>query len=270
MNASHSKMSTFRRCRRKYHWAYTLNKDTGRSDGQVVGTVGHSVLAMYYMERNRLANIEQACLTKAESKGLDMGLAYDDIARLQRALVKYFEYADDYDVAIDVQSVEKKVTKQIGKHTIEGYIDLIGTLPDGKHIAMEHKFQKRPDISNVALDPQIDMYTWLGDVDIVMFNIINVTTAKNTKTAPVLREQVERTPEHIDIFLANIEAQLDEMEEFDGHAQKARYAYPSPDATCSWQCGFYESCKAFQTTGNFSVIEDLPARIFDREAGRDA
>jgi hypothetical protein len=269
MQASHSRVTTFRRCRRRYHWEYNLNRDKGRSDGQIVGTIGHSILAMYYIERDTTVSIEQRCLDKANQMGLDMGLGYDDILRLQRSLVRYFEYADELDGIIDVKSVEKNIVKKIGRHTITGYIDLLGVLPDGRKVAMEHKFQKRPDIGNTALDPQISMYQWLGDVDVVIYNAVNVTTAVKTKTAPLLREEVSRSPQHMSLFLADLEAQLDEMEEYEAHPQRERYAYPTPSHTCSYDCGFYSACQEFQQTGNIALIESLPLKVFNREEGRD-
>lgn len=260
--ASHTKLTSFRRCRRQYHWTYNLHKDAGSSTGQKVGSIGHAILAFWYNNKDD-PSAGKECMRQVELLGQNYDLDRDDISRLERAMARYIEFSDDYDV-FDVIATEQKISKTLGKHTIEGYVDLIVKYPDDRIMCIDHKFQKRPDVSGIEMDAQLSMYTWLAETNAAMLNAVNVTSSKTTKMASVMRDITTRTPAYMQMFLANVEAQLDEMAEFDDHPNNDRYAYPSPMLTCAWDCNFFHVCKEFQATGNMNIVENLPPRIFDK------
>lgn len=262
MKASHTKLTSFRRCRRQFHWTYDLNRDGGQSTGQQVGSIGHTILAYWYAHKDK-PNIQIECMRQLSELSYRYNLANEDIGRLERAMVRYLEFSDDYD-AFDVIETEKKIEKKLGNHTIEGYIDLIARYPDGRTICIDHKFQKRPDVSGIEMDAQLSIYAWLAETDIAMLNCINVTASRTTKMASVMRDIAVRTPEYMETFLNDVEAQLDEMAEFEAHPEKERYAYPSPMISCSYDCNFFSVCKEFQKTGDIHLVQQLPPRIFDR------
>jgi hypothetical protein len=265
MKASHTKLTSFRRCRRQFHWTYNLGRDAGSSAGQKVGTIGHAVIAYWYENKDKGNNIalQKECLAKMQTLVQHYDLDIEDASRLERAMLRYLEYSDEYDT-FKILGTEVHVIKELGKHTIEGYIDILAEYFDGRRICIDSKFQKRPDISGIELDQQLTLYIWLGEASLAMLNCINVTASKTTKMASVMREITTRTPAYMQTFLNNLEAQLDEMAEFDAHPERERYAYPTPMISCAWDCNFHSVCKHFQQTGDISAVTSLPPRIFDK------
>lgn len=262
MQASHSKMASFRRCKRQYNWTYNLGKDAGASIGQRVGSIGHAILAHWYQNKDK-DNIEDECLQHLDYLARNYMLPDDDRIRLERAIARYMDYSFNYDV-FDVLGTEIHIVKELGQHKIEGYVDLIAEYPDGRKYCIDHKFQKRPSVDGIDIDTQLTMYLWLTDSDVAMLNAINVTASKTTKMASVLRDVTTRTPEYMERFLKDLESQLDEMVEFDHMNNRDFRAYPSFSPNCKWDCNFYNTCKAFQDTGDITLVMDLPMRIFDK------
>jgi RecB family exonuclease len=265
MQNSHTRSSTFRRCRRRYYWQYVLGYRQPPSPGQLTGSVGHECLAYFYKngaDEKAARQAELLAIELVEKKGgSDTNL--NDVGM---ALKRYWPLAlKDH---FEVLAVEHKFELQIGTHRHIGFIDAVVRAPDGVVYAMEHKFHKQVSVEHLSNDPQCSTYLLGGQefgVQAVLYNVIRVTHGPKAKDQPVVRQVATRSDEYLQRFAREVEIQTDEQDHFERlePQRRAELAYPNPTKDCSWDCTFYAACQEFSYDGTTSILQTFP-RSFRR------
>lgn len=262
MKASHSRLATWRRCRRKYMFGYGLGYVQPGGIGQLVGRVGHEVLAFWYINhRSRIA--DPAAIDLAKQRCDDLGIPPDDAARLLNALPRYFEYAREHD-DFTVLAIEHEFTIDLeDEHQLHGIIDLVVEYPDGTRAVLEHKFNQQVTMTHLGLDPQPTIYMLGAEefgVSHVVYNVVRVSTGKKAMEDPVVRQVVRRSPEYMYQFKQELSLQMHEVEAWHADPQRLAKAYANPMHDCSWSCGFFNACHAFAEGGDLTELSSMENR----------
>lgn len=235
---SNSRLTTFKRCRLRYHWQYV------EKQGQTVlksralrrGTAAHAGMAAYYQGKPLKEAVAVAWEAYAPSdlKSLKYMLELDLI------LSRYFNWAKTNDLW-NVVAVEQTVEVDYGPHKLMGIWDLL-VKRTGKLYIVDHKFQKSHSFSNLEVDPQVTHYLALArlmglKVEGLIYNIINLETGKTDKIA--FREQTSRQDYFIKSYLDSLEPQIKEIKK----AQRQKLPiYANWTKDCCWDCSFYRRC----------------------------
>lgn len=262
MLVSHSKLSTWRRCKRKFWFSYGLNYSEPSSVGRQVGTIGHKCLGMWY-KSDMTPGVQNFIKQFAVDQGKTDEVPDKDILRLTNALDRYFPFSLEHDTEWEILAVEHHFMYRFGNDYLHGYIDLVVKTPEGEILAVENKFNQMVSTSHLALDPQSSLYIIGGEsfgVQGVLYNIVRVKDGPTARENPVVREIVRRSPEFQDMLIMDTEIQMAEIERWEASPIKGRISYPNPTHTCSWDCSFHDACIRYSEGGDISELIKLPQK----------
>ena len=246
-NISHTKLSTFRRCRQQYHWKYKLKFYPPASMGQARGSAGHAALASWHVEYDAQKAM-QAAWDQWDDSGYGEG---DDWGLLERALLRYFPWSQEND-SFKIITAEYKF--EIEYETLPilflGFIDGVVTEADRIWL-LENKFNKRVSTKNLELDAQATLYLLaiqnLGKtVDGVIYNIIRIGDTKVAEKEPAVRVRLHRNKAGLSYVQHEVLRQAEEMLKYE---REGGQPYRNPTRDCSWDCSYYQACLSMQDDG---------------------
>lgn len=235
---SNSRLSTFRRCRLKYHWQYVDKQAEGTGSSRALrrGAAAHLAMAAYY----RGESIKNAVAHAWESYGAASDKGFGYMSDLDLLLTRYFHWAAVNDIW-QVQMVEETVEAEYNGIKLMGIWDLL-VRKNGQLWIVDHKFQKSHSFANLEVDSQVSHYIALArlkglNVAGLIYNIINLETGKTKEIA--LRQQVGRPDYFIQSYLDSLAPQVKEIKK----AQRQTLnIYPNWTKDCCWDCQFYRRC----------------------------
>lgn len=235
---SNSRLSTFKRCRLKYHWQYVEKneEDTKQSVALVRGSAAHLAMAAYYSGKSPKDAVAQAW----EAYGASSPKSLQRMLELDLILSRYFKWAAVND-GWNVLAVEENVEVTYGSHKLMGIWDLL-VRRNGKTFIIDHKFQKSHTFSHLEVDSQVTHYLALArlkgiPVTGLILNIINLETGKTDTIA--LRQLAGRSDTFIDAYLRSLDPQIKEIKK----AQQNKISiYPNWTKDCCWDCSYYRRC----------------------------
>jgi hypothetical protein len=233
---SNTRLTTFKRCRLKYHWQYVDKQPSMAGRALRRGAAAHLAMAAYYRGKSPKDAIADAweAYSPASPKSLEYMLELDLI------LARYFEWAAKNDFW-KVQLVEESVEVEYNGIKLMGIWDLL-IKKAGRLWLVDHKFQKSHSFSNLEVDPQVSHYLALArlmglKVDGLIYNIINLDTGKVKEVA--LRQQIGRSDYFIQAYLDSLPPQVKEIQKAQ---RKTLKIYPNWTRDCCWDCSFYRKC----------------------------
>ena len=267
---SNSEISTFKRCRKKWYYAYKEKLKPKIPDAKLMfGNGIHIALAEYYQKYFLFKNVKgdgQNLLlnsfktwAKNEFKKICLNSNNDPtIVEQTKNLIKkglkllkaYYDFSIMND-NFKILKAEKRIELPIMKNLIfAAKADALIKDDNGLWL-MEHKTTSTLDYSskNLVLDEQATRYLWAfseyykKDINGVLYNFLC-----KTKTPKFKREKVYRTPE----FLKEIKSQL--LLEFED--MRKPNIYRSPDISCNWSCEFKELCVAELDKSDVEYLKD--------------
>lgn len=231
---SHTSTTTFRRCNYKFQQLYMLSDeeaiDIPEGLGSRTGKAGHIALkafysGLHYKKAEDHAYEEFSPMNEQELK---------EFNRLRSILTYYWTatLGDRWKVI----SVEQEV--KVGKYM--GIMDLVVETPNGQIFIVDHKFQKSKSLSGLATNNQVSFYLLLArelglKVDGLLYNIIPTGTDK--PEAPI-RKLCFRTPRFLDNFKVDLDAQIEQMVQF----QLDPKPYRNFTDNCQWDCAIKDYC----------------------------
>lgn len=233
---SNTRLTTFKRCRLKYHWQYVDKQ--GRKEAVALrrGRAAHLALASFYQGKSIKKAVADAWAEYDPYTDESMQKMTD----LDFLLTRYMEWARLND-GWKVLEVEKTVEVRYGSHKLMGILDLI-VRKSGKNYIVDHKFQKSQSFSNLEADPQVTHYLSLAklagiEVHGLIYNIINLELGKTENIA--FRKIVGRQNYFIKTYLESLDVQIKEIKKL----EKGNLPiYPNWTKDCCWDCSFYRQC----------------------------
>lgn len=265
LHASYSQLSTWRRCRLRYHWHYVDGFSPQTSAlGLRMGKAGHEGLMVWY----GTGEAEDA-IDAARTVWLAEGPLEPDEhnwSRLETILRRYIPWAERNDPWTEIVAVEEKISLPLpgGKEFI-AIIDVIARAGDELWI-MDHKFVKRADHSHLLLDTQ--MSTYMAALAVsgaygmpagAVYNSILTTIDGKAATEPVRRTPVRRSPFSATLAWEEIIKQSAELDIYwgAGPAERELMVYRNCTRDCHWDCSFYSACLALEHDGDpLPVLRD--------------
>lgn len=234
---SNTRLSTFRRCRLKYHWQYVDKPDGEKKSVALIrGSAAHLALSKYYSGMAPKQAIgyaweEYAPYSDKSAKAMQ---------ELDFLLWRYMEWAPRND-GWKVLATEQTVEVKCGSHMLMGIWDLL-VKKDGRTYIVDHKFQKSHSFANLEVDPQVTHYLALArllniPVFGLIYNIVNLETGKTENIA--LRKITTRTDKFLESYLRSLDPQIKEMKKA---GQQKISIYPNWTKDCCWDCQFYRRC----------------------------
>lgn len=235
---SNSRLSTFKRCRLKYHWQYVDKQaeTVGSSRALRRGSAAHLAMAAYY----RGAAIKEAVGYAWESYRPASEKGFGHMMDLDFLLTRYFNWAAINDLW-QVQAVEETVEAEYEGIKLMGIWDLL-VRKNGQLWIVDHKFQKSHSFANLEVDPQVTQYIALArlkgiNVAGLIYNIVNLETGDTKEIA--LRQQVGRADYFIQSYLDSLAPQVKEMKKAQ---RRTLNIYPNWTKDCCWDCSMYRKC----------------------------
>lgn len=233
---SNTRLTTFKRCRLKYHWQYVDKQPVKEAVALRRGRAAHKAMQAYYSGKDAKRATREAW---REYDPFDPESA-KKMFELDEILTRYFVWArlnDKWKVVETEYSVEAKY----GSHKLMGIWDLLVNKA-GKLFIVDHKFQKSHSFSNLEVDPQVTHYLALAkllgiEVHGLIYNIVNLELGE-TKTI-ALREIVGRQDYFIDAYLKGLDSQIKEIKKAE---RRKLPIYPNWTRDCCWDCAWYRSC----------------------------
>jgi hypothetical protein len=233
---SNTRLSTFRRCRLKYHWQYVEKQESKKATALVRGSAAHEAMAAFYSGKSIKEAVAQAWVSYEPNspKSLERMLELDLI------LTRYFKWAERNDFW-QVLAVEENVEVSYGSHKLMGIWDLL-VKKDGRLFIVDHKFQKSHSFSHLEVDTQVSHYLALAklkglNVAGLILNIINLETGNTEKIA--LRQTASRADYFVTNYLQSLDPQISEIKQ----AQESNLPiYPNWTKDCCWDCAWYKKC----------------------------
>lgn len=234
---SNTRLTTFKRCRLKYHWQY-VDKSNTSSEGLALrrGRAAHIAMAQFYSGQP----VKQAIRAAWNEYDPFDAETMRKMEELDAILTRYFAWAKVND-RWKVLAIERSVEVSWNKRKLMGIWDLL-VKKSGKIFIVDHKFQKSHSFSNLEVDPQVTHYLALAklmgiEVHGLIYNIVNLELG-DTKTI-ALREIVGRQDYFIQSYLESLEPQIKEIEK----AEKNKLSiYPNWTRDCCWDCQYYRRC----------------------------
>lgn len=234
---SNTRLTTFKRCRLKYHWQY-IDKTESNGSARALrrGAAAHLAMAAYY----RGATIKEAVAHAWESYGAASVKGFGHMMDLDLILTRYFNWAAVNDIW-QVQLVEESVETEYNGIKLMGIWDLL-VRKNGQLWIVDHKFQKSHSFANLEVDPQVTHYITLArlmgmKVAGLIYNIINLETGKTKEIA--FRQQVGRDDNFIQAYLNSLAPQVKEIKKAE---KQTLNIYPNWTKDCCWDCQFYRRC----------------------------
>jgi hypothetical protein len=266
---SHSSMSTWRRCRVKYKWAYIDNLISPSGIGQLRGTIGHEALGLWY---TLMENIASGEITEEQRDAIVMKKAGESFALaelernqsldkewdlMQTILPRYFDWARANDNFDEILSIEQKFELDIDGIPLIGYIDGVVKAKNGIWL-LEHKFNKQVSTSHLDLDPQVSIYllaAYKAGIEArgVIYNIVRVAEGGIAASQPVERRFVYRNLEGLTAKEYEINLQMKEMKHFHEYPDSLP-VYRSETNNCSWDCQFFDACLQINDCGSAESV----------------
>lgn len=233
---SNTRLTTFKRCRLKYHWQYVDKIESKQANALRRGAAAHLAMASYYNGKDPKVAVADAW----EAYSVTSPAAYKRMEELDLILTRYFNWARIND-GWQVLEVEKTVEVEYNGHKLMGIWDLL-VKKNGRMWLVDHKFQKSHSFANLEVDPQVTHYLALArllgyKVDGLIYNIINLETGKTDKIA--LRQQTGRADYFLKIYLDSLDSQIREIKKAD---RRTLPLYPNWTKDCCWDCQFYRRC----------------------------
>lgn len=240
---SNTRLTTFRRCRLKYHLTYVDPVPQKDSLALRRGHAAHVALAKYYSG----STIKEAAGAAWADYAPQSDEAIKRMHDLDHILVRYFNWAAIYD-QWKVLAVERTVEASYNGIKLMGIWDLLVNR-QGKNYIVDHKFQKSHQTSNLEVDSQVSHYLALAhllgiEVFGLIYNIVNLETGNTEKVT--VRATATRQKYFIKAYLDSLLPQIKEIKKAD---KKKLEIYPNWTKDCCWDCGFYRQCvdSPFQT-----------------------
>jgi PD-(D/E)XK nuclease superfamily protein len=233
---SNTRLTTFKRCRLKYHWQYVDKQPNHESPALRRGRAAHKAMAGYYSGLSPRKAILEAW---REFDPFDP-ISYAKMLELDTILTRYFDWAKLND-NWKVLKVEETIEAKYGRHHLMGIWDLLVD-KRGKKFIVDHKFQKSHTFSNLEVDPQVSHYLALAklagiEVHGLIYNIVNLELGETKNIA--FREITGRQDYFIDAYLESLVPQIKEIKQ----AEKGKFPiYPNWTGDCCWQCSWYKKC----------------------------
>lgn len=233
---SNTRLTTFKRCRLKYHWQYVDKQENHETVALRRGRSAHRAMAAYYSGKSIRYSLREAW----DEYSPFTPESYAKMLELDAILARYFAWAKLND-NWRVMEVEHTVEAKYGKNKLMGIWDLLVNKA-GKLFIVDHKFQKSHSFSNLEVDPQVSHYLALAkliglEVHGLIYNIVNLEPGE-TKTI-AFREMVGRQDYFINAYLESLEPQIKEISK----AQKSTLPiYPNWTKDCCWDCSWYRRC----------------------------
>lgn len=235
---SNTRLTTFKRCRLKYHWQYVAKGTERPKQARALrrGAAAHLAMAAYYRGKPLKQAVNEAW--EAYGPASPVGLKY--MFELDTILARYFTWAKVNDLW-QVQMVEETVETEYNGVKLMGIWDLL-VKKNGRLWIVDHKFQKSHTFSNLEVDPQVTHYIALArligiPVEGVIYNIINLETGNIKDIA--FRQQTGRSTYFIQSYLDSLIPQVKEIKK----AQRGTLSiYPTWTKDCCWDCQFYRRC----------------------------
>lgn len=235
---SNTRLTTFKRCRLKYHWQYVAKGTEPQKHARALrrGAAAHLAMAAYYRGKSPKEAISEAWedYRPATPKSLNYMLELDTI------LARYFAWAAVNDLW-QVQLVEETIETEYKGIKLMGIWDLM-VKKNGRLWIVDHKFQKSHSFSNLEVDPQVTHYIALARlkgirVEGVIYNIINLETGETKNIA--FRQQTGRSDYFVQSYLDSLIPQIKEIKKAQRHTLPI---YPTWTKDCCWDCQFYRRC----------------------------
>lgn len=234
---SNTRLSTFRRCRLKYHWQY-VNKGGNQTEGLALrrGRAAHVAMASFYGGKS----IRDAVRDAWEEYDPFDAETTRKMHELDFLLTRYMKWCPSHD-RWKVLATEQIVEAKYGSHKLMGIWDLL-VRKSGKNFIVDHKFQKSHQLSHLEVDTQVTHYLALArlsgvEVQGLIYNIINLELGKTDTIA--IRQIAGRPDYFIDAYLKSLDSQIKEMKKAD---KEKLLIYPSWTKDCCWDCQFYRRC----------------------------
>lgn len=238
MAYSNTRLTTYKRCRLKYHWHYVEKR--GQPDAVALrrGRAAHKAMASYYEGKSVKTAIADAWHEYAPSHPESV----EEMEKLDEILLRYFTWAKDVD-RWKVLKVEHTVEVKYARNRLMGIWDLL-VEKQGKVYIIDHKFQKSHSFSNLPVDSQVSHYLALAKlagvkVDGLMYNIVNLELTKNA--TPAFRQIVNRTETFLDAYLQSLIPQIKEIKKLD---KGTLPVYANWTRDCCWDCSYVKECIA--------------------------
>jgi hypothetical protein len=236
MAFSNSRISTFKRCRLKYHWSYAEKQVQVPSSALRRGSAAHLAMATYYRGEDPETAIADAW-SEFNPGPPDTLVAME---KLDAVLDRYFRWAAFND-GWKVLEVEKTVEVEYAGEKLMGIWDLL-VRKNGVTFIVDHKFQKSHSMAHLDVDSQVTHYLALARLAGVeargmLYNIINLEVG--SKRLPAIREFTTRTDSFLDAYLASLLPVIQEVRSAD---QGELPIYANWTRDCCWDCGFYRRC----------------------------
>ncbi len=263
MRISNSEIQTFKRCRRKWWFNYylRLRPNVEESGVSKVGTRVHACLARYYeslLHGDSTDAAVQAALVlhdnMTDDETEDRDLSYI-------MLEGYFEWLQETgaDEGLTPIAPERQVsvTTETGT-TVLGKLDLrLRRESDGAELFIDHKTVQELSSppKTLHLNEQAYMYEWLltqlpdqERVDGGIFNYIRRVKRTSKATPPFYsRTEVRHTAKELEAFSRRLAGELRAIQSIrvaldERHLDALGLVYPTPTATCSWDCPYFAIC----------------------------
>jgi hypothetical protein len=233
---SNTRLTTFKRCRLKYHWQYVDKQPQREGIALRRGRAAHIAMASFYGGKSIQSAVRDAWF-EYDPVTDEMGRKMNE---LDHILTRYFKWAIVND-GWKVLEIEKTVEAKYGSHKLMGIWDLLVT-KNGKNFIVDHKFQKSHSFANLEVDPQVTHYLALArllgvEVHGLIYNIVNLELGE-TKTI-VLRELAGRQDYLIDRYLESLIPQIKEIKKLEKNKLPI---YQNWTKDCCWECNFYRRC----------------------------
>ncbi len=253
MQVSHSMMQTWRRCRRRFFWHYVCGYvPVRKAKGLAVGSAGHAALSSWYSDKNSSKALAIATESLADAEGIEL---------LDKVLIRYFDWAVEND-DFAVLSTELKFRMPLGNHVLYGIVDGVIRRTDGTVWVLEHKFNKQASTEHLGLDIQCSIYMAALQTSGyapcgVLYNVVRMQEGGVANTKPVLRDYTFRSDHSAQLTSQEIQIQANDIDRYlkCSLATQEYISYRNPDATCHWQCEFYNVCLSRQDNGDLGELE---------------
>lgn len=265
MNFSYSKLSSWRRCKYRFHLQYGEGYRSRKSLGQIRGTAGHAALDKYYStDRNIMTAIDHAW--EVYRKEAENEINQEDWELLERVLIRYDTWAkahDKFEVINTEQHFEIPFEDDL---VFEGIID--GVVKVGNdHWLLEHKFNKKVQVAGLDVDQQVTSYMLaahlLGFEPIgVFYNIVRVDDGPTAVREPVVRKMIFRNVEGLAYYAEELRLQMNEARKF---LETPGPTYRNMTHDCSWDCSFLDVCLSLNEQGSADKILERYEKDFHRE-----
>lgn len=253
MQVSHSRLTCFLRCRRRYYFSYVEGyRAATKSVGLAAGTAGHAALAVYYTQGKDI----EAAIRQAKELLLDHPQKADE---LEQVLRRYFAWAAEND-DFEMLEAEKEFRIPLGDNVLYGITDGIIRRKDGTLWLAEHKFNKQATTSHLSLDRQCSTYL-LAWQDIkprgVLYNVVRMAGGPTAQREPALRDYTFRSAHAIELTRRELICIADDVRRYEElpRRQLLQASYPNPSGQCNWDCEFLSVCLGLASDGDTSALK---------------